>query len=223
DEKVFHLVSGKLASTVLAQIHSLVDVLVDVFTEQTSLLAPIKETINITSKETLAFSLYDSKQPEGQQKSTKDLSKESASFLWYQLLVNVLRQQPTRCAGKERYDQLLSKLLSNTKRRKGILKKDIDLLYLFRFFIIDLCKRLEEESQLLPKTDVLTLYRGQKIPNEEFRRLQNSVGALITTNDFFSTSRDINVALAFARQKCDTSGKKTVLEWIQYTKQTTSV
>ncbi|CAF1000027.1 unnamed protein product [Didymodactylos carnosus] len=50
-----------------------------------------------------------------------------------------------------------------------------------------------------------------KLPNEEFDKLKNSAGVLITTNGFFSTSTDINIALKFARTKRETNDKKTVL------------
>ncbi len=40
-------------------------------------------------KQTLAFNIFDQKQ-----KSMKHLSKESASFLWHQMLIYVLKQIP---------------------------------------------------------------------------------------------------------------------------------
>ncbi|CAF1351791.1 unnamed protein product [Rotaria sordida] len=93
---------------------------------------------------------------------------------------------------------------------KALRTEDIDLLYLFRFFIIDLCAQLEQESKA-NSTDILTLYRGQKIPLEELEKIKANIGALISTNGFFSTTRDPEVALRFAKQLRDTDQLKTVM------------
>ncbi|CAF1081072.1 unnamed protein product, partial [Didymodactylos carnosus] len=64
--------------------------LLDIFTRKDSLVEAIRNTIRLISRQTLAFSLFDHQQ----QKSTRNLAKDSASFLWYQLLVDVLKQLP---------------------------------------------------------------------------------------------------------------------------------
>ncbi|CAF5013234.1 unnamed protein product, partial [Rotaria socialis] len=89
----------------------------------------------------------------------------------------------------------LYKLLNNAIRTE-----DIDLLYAFRFYTIDLCHALEKESEKLKTGSVLKLYRGQHIPNGEFEKLRKATGTLISTNGFLSTSRSIDVALGFIRQ-----------------------
>jgi tetratricopeptide (TPR) repeat protein len=89
----------------------------------------------------------------------------------------------------------LYKLLNRASRTENI-----ELLYSFRYFIIDLCAALERESKKLSTAGILTLYRGQQIPNEEFEKIRNNVGTLISTNGFLSTSRDISIALNFAHQ-----------------------
>ncbi|CAF0907703.1 unnamed protein product, partial [Didymodactylos carnosus] len=65
-------------------------------------------------------------------------------------------------------------------------------------------KRLYNE-----KTEILTLYRGQRMSNEEFDKLNASAGCLISTNGFFSTTRDIQVALGFIQSHSEEH--KTVL------------
>jgi transposase len=70
---------------------------------------------------------------------------------------------------------------------KVLRTEDIELLYLFRFYIVDLCLQLEQEHKNLRLTQVLTLYRGQQMSTEEFEKLKQSVGISISPNGFFST------------------------------------
>ncbi|CAF1429590.1 unnamed protein product [Rotaria sordida] len=111
DEQIFLIVSSAFAQRILSQIYNhrtLVALFifcvnsqnhepllkqynktVEIFTDQESLIKSIQEKMDLIEKQTLAFSLFDQKQ-----KSLKDLSKESASFLWGQMLLFVLRQMP---------------------------------------------------------------------------------------------------------------------------------
>ncbi|CAF4043942.1 unnamed protein product [Rotaria sordida] len=186
----------------------------------------------------MEFSLFD----ENRQKSTKNLSKESACFLGFQILFTILRKIP-------RTDQALHDMLekcsdyyrsNNAELRKieefrmtytmdkaaewytadsfvyRLVKKvlrteDIELLYLFRFYIVDLCSQLEREHKKLSSTQVLTLYRGQEMPTEEFEKLQQSIGIPISPNGFFSTSRYLSVAFTFIANRHNTDKTKTVL------------
>jgi tetratricopeptide (TPR) repeat protein len=163
------------------------------------------------------------------QKSTRDLSKESASFLWHQLLTDVLRKMP---ADEQAKNEMLNHCAAYYRHNKDELKKiekfrtsytpkeaikyytdesflykllnkalrteDIDLLYIFRFFIIDLCAQLEDGKKLLMESEPLTVYRGQQMPKEEFDTLKTKIGSLISTNGFLSTSRDERVSLGFS-------------------------
>ncbi|CAF2209051.1 unnamed protein product [Rotaria magnacalcarata] len=199
-------------------------IVTQVFNDQQVLLHAIRDTLRHVVKEPLAFSLCE---PDG--KSTRNLSKEAASFLWHKFLIIVLRQMPHDEQAK---NDMLSKCLDYNRRNNtqlnninrfqqtyhatdaikwyttetflyGLVNKafrtdDIELIYLFRFFIIDLCDQLEREHEAWRDAGEQTLYRGQNISNEEFKKLKNGVGKLIATNGFFSTSRSINVALAFA-------------------------
>ncbi|CAF4943881.1 unnamed protein product, partial [Rotaria sp. Silwood1] len=94
----------------------------------------------------------------------------------------------------------LYKLLNQALRTE-----DIQLLYSFRFFIIDLCAELERESEKIKNEGHLTVYRGQMMHKEEFHKLQHSIGGLISTNGFFSTSRDINIAFGFLTKSNSTN------------------
>ena len=61
-----------------------------IFTQQTCLFNALQNGIEAIEKQALAFSRLD--QP--QHVLTKDLSQESASFLWFMLLVEVLEAMP---------------------------------------------------------------------------------------------------------------------------------
>ncbi|CAF2915301.1 unnamed protein product [Rotaria sp. Silwood2] len=95
---------------------------------------------------------------------------------------------------------------------KALRTEDIDLLYLFRFYIIDLCSQIEQESKRkVIDTETFTLYRGQQISTDEFNKLKANVGVLISINGFFSTSRDMSIAQGFIAGANDTDYMKTVL------------
>ncbi|CAM4904932.1 unnamed protein product [Rotaria socialis] len=247
-ERVFVIVAGTLSQSVLPQLHSLAVVtaififcnghkgnvpllnnyskVIDIFTDQQSLLQSIRKTIYFVLKQTLAFSLFDHQK----QKSTRDVSKDWGSFTWFQLLIDILKQIPqTEQAKRDMLDKCREYYALNKTEMKRIEQfeitytedkaiewytrdsfvyrlvnkalrtEDVELLYLFRFFIVDLSSQLEHEWRRLysGKTEILALYRGQTMLTEEFDKLKKSVGIIISTNGFFSTTRDNQVALGF--------------------------
>lgn len=70
---------------------------------------------------------------------------------------------------------------------------DVSLLVLFRFFINDILTQLESNQCLEP----IRVYRTQLMTNNELNVLKNSIGELMSTNSFLSTSFDIKEALSF--------------------------
>lgn len=83
-------------------------------------------------------------------------------------------------------DSFLYRLLN-----KALRVQNIDLLFLFRFFIRDIQARLDELKCL----SMVLVYRGQLLSDEELKILKNSVGRLISMNSFISTTRDRKLAL----------------------------
>lgn len=79
---------------------------------------------------------------------------------------------------------------------KALRVQNIQLIYLFRFFIRDLHKQLC--THRCPTT--IYVYRGQLMVNEELQILKNSVGKYISINSFFSTSFNRNLALHFSQE-----------------------
>ncbi|CAF4022831.1 unnamed protein product [Rotaria sp. Silwood1] len=65
---------------------------------------------------------------------------------------------------------------------KVLRSQDIWVLYKFRYFIIDLCYRLEEVSSSQSLSPI-RLYRGVKLNRDELEQFH--VGCLISTNGFF--------------------------------------
>jgi tetratricopeptide (TPR) repeat protein len=262
-EQIFLVVSGAFAGRVLSQIyhqHTLVAIfifcanrqhheplmhefnkIVEIFSDQDSLLESIREKMDIVEKQTLAFSLFDQKQ-----KALKDLSKESASFIINQMLIYVLRQMSQDEQSKIEMLSMCRDYYQNNKNElkkieefkksysrekaiewytdecflykllnKALRTEDIELLYTFRFFIIDLCACIEEEKKNLKDQTIITLYRGTQIPTEEFRKLKDNVGKIISTNGFLSTSRNMDVSVQFAHPNFVMAGFESVLFEIQ--------
>ena len=76
---------------------------------------------------------------------------------------------------------------------KALRVQNIDLLFLYRFFIRDIRQQLEQLQHSSP----FRVYRGQVMSNDELKSLKNSIGQFITMNSFLSTSFDRRLALSF--------------------------
>lgn len=107
-EKIFLITTGSYAREHLEKIHHLKQVdsififcfnrerylylkekyskIIDLFVEQDDLIASLTSNIELVTKQATAFGLFD-----GKQRSTRYLTRESASFLWFQLLTDVLK------------------------------------------------------------------------------------------------------------------------------------
>ncbi|UJR31822.1 hypothetical protein I4U23_019299 [Adineta vaga] len=77
---------------------------------------------------------------------------------------------------------------------KALRVQNIDLLYLFRFFIRDLYRQLLK-YQL---STLIRVYRGQLMIKDELKILKDSIGKYISINSFFSTSLNRDLALVFS-------------------------
>ncbi|CAF2961087.1 unnamed protein product [Rotaria sp. Silwood2] len=197
----------------------------------------VQENIELAQKQKLTFSFYNQ-----HQKSTRDLSKESALFLWFQLFKDVILNMSSDDlhAKQDMIVLLRQRYHNNNKQLKFIAEfeekyhcneairwytgqpflyknlnnalrtEDIEQLYIFRFFISDLCKSLLREFQVIKDWEpVLTLYRGTRILISEYEKLKQNVGQLMSMNGFLSTSLSKEVATTFAGQSSDT--KQSIL------------
>ncbi|CAF1118073.1 unnamed protein product [Rotaria sordida] len=92
-------------------------------------------------------------------------------------------------------DTFICKFVNKTLRTQ-----DVELMYEFRFFITDFSKQLELKFRELKEKqkDILKLYRGSKLSQDEVSYYQNSVGNLIANSAYLSTSGERSVAYSFA-------------------------
>ncbi|CAF1689176.1 unnamed protein product, partial [Adineta ricciae] len=174
-------------------------------------------------KQAAAFSVYNQAE-----KATRDLTRETGSFLFFQLFKTALlsmtktEQAKTMMISKCRdyYRGNEAELANITEFEetyesseaipwytresfvyklinKALRTEDVDALYHFRYYIVDLCVELDKNFQELKATrtdPVLHLYRGFKASREEIRNFENNIGNLISTNGFLSTSNERQVA-----------------------------
>ncbi|UJR14626.1 hypothetical protein I4U23_001620 [Adineta vaga] len=76
---------------------------------------------------------------------------------------------------------------------KAFRTQSIHLLYLFRFWIIDIYQQLFRHQY---KTSI-RVYRGQYMSTDELQLYRDSIGKIISINSFLSTSANLDVALRF--------------------------
>lgn len=80
---------------------------------------------------------------------------------------------------------------------RALRTEDILVLYTYRFFIVDMCRRLEELRAIMVNRypSAFRTYRGSKLSKQEVEQL--CVGTLVATNGFFSCSTSLEVAQIF--------------------------
>ncbi|CAF0867818.1 unnamed protein product [Didymodactylos carnosus] len=252
-EKIIAVISSPSANYIVDQIHSLSQIdsifllhlpsenviewadrytkVIGHYCDKQKMLAQITDNVKMILKQTAAFSLYDQKQ-----KSTRDLTSESGSFLFFQLFKDVLlnmetgetakKEMITKCSGyyrNNRKEMDNIELFQTTYKaveaiewytkesfvyrlvNKALRTEDIVALYSFRFYVVDLCRRLcLKHKELIERQEklgqpVLKLYRGLQLALEELKSMQCGVGSLISQNGFLSTSRSKKVAEGFAK------------------------
>ncbi|CAF3664972.1 unnamed protein product [Rotaria sp. Silwood1] len=95
-EKIFLITSGSKASQLLPLVNNLCQI-IDVYVHLDDLCASIRQQIDLFDKQLEVFSAFDH-----HQKSTKDLSKQSAEFLWLQLFHHLIIRLPPNQEAKQR-------------------------------------------------------------------------------------------------------------------------
>lgn len=141
NEKIFFITSGKGATSLLPKIHKLKQLdsvfifcfkitkykdlsqkyepVVGIYTERSALISAVTENVRLFHKQLDAFNFYN----QHKEKSMRDLSKESAEFLWFQLLKDVLLQMPhNKQAKQELIDFALEYYRGNRKEHTNIIE-----------------------------------------------------------------------------------------------------
>ncbi|CAF1330090.1 unnamed protein product [Adineta steineri] len=89
--------------------------------------------------------------------------------------------------------------------------ENIDLIFVFRSFLTDMYNQLQQlyVKQFINNTtsSSLTLFRGQSMNVKEFNVIKDNVDRLISINQFFSTTKDYDLAYIFAG--CDDTCEST--------------
>lgn len=264
-EKFFLITSGVQALEIVPQISSISQIdsifiycmkkeryesslnayrnVIGIYVNLDDLVQSIQAQIDHLQRQMQTFSFFDH-----HQKSTKELSKDSAAFVWFQLFNYVIARLPHKqkakqemirvCRdyyrGNEKELKLIDEFEQNYRSRdalryyskdsfiyrlinKALRTEDIDLLYVFRFFIGDLSRSLEKEHKKLlsSKIEILDVYRGLKLDKEEYETLKQNHGKLISTNGYLSTSLNESQAKAFAKKPTKRTDIVPVLFHIQ--------
>jgi tetratricopeptide (TPR) repeat protein len=76
---------------------------------------------------------------------------------------------------------------------KALREQNIDILFLFRFFISDIQQQLIKNQYAQP----IRLYRAQLLTSNELQMLKRAIGGFITMNTFLSTTIDRDISLSF--------------------------
>lgn len=248
DTNVFFVISGSLCEKLVADMHDLSQLTAiyifctdahkhetwtrqfkkirGVFVDDGNLSVKIKDDVCSLSSSNFPFGFFDSSQ-----QTLKCLSKEQASFIWFQLLLEVLLRLPQTQEAKH---EMIAECRSNYKENEAQLEKimvfeqtykpsdaikwytentfvfqlfnkafrtqDFDVIFKYRFFLVDLFNQLSSlhKQQYKNVKGSLTVHRGQMMFRDELVKLKQNVGHLISINTFFSTSRTCAVAADFS-------------------------
>ncbi|CAF1525541.1 unnamed protein product, partial [Rotaria sordida] len=139
-EKIFLITSGKKASQILSRIISCPQIdsififcmkkeryeyllseyskILDIYVELNNLCQSIREQVNLVNKQIQTFSFFDQ-----HEKSTKDLSKESATFLWFQLFNYVIARLPRNEQAKQQMIQICKDYYRGNKKEIELIKE----------------------------------------------------------------------------------------------------
>lgn len=96
--------------------------------------------------------------------------------------------------------------------------EDIEQLYVFRYYIADLSRKLAQEFKNLQKESKerkIPLYRGATVTEEEKKKISANVGQLFAANSYWSTSSERSYSLAFAQEEMDRSDTAAILYEIE--------
>ncbi|CAF1411242.1 unnamed protein product [Adineta steineri] len=114
-------------------------------------------------------------------------------------LINEFRQNYTPEEAFRWYtrDTYLYKSLNQALRFENI-----DRIYKFRFFIVDLHRQLTREFQsFVYAKEIFTVYRGQRMTKDEMEKLRHNLHGLVSMNRFFSTTVNEQVTRNFLTAK----------------------
>lgn len=111
-------------------------------------------------------------------------------------------------------DSFLYRLLN-----KALRTDNFDIIYKFRFLIVDLHQQLKTMYPLYTekifsseKEEIFTVYRGQRLPLNEFKKIKENEKGFISMNTFLSTTTQSEVALTY----CGNGEDRPLLESVLF-------
>ena len=177
------------------------------------LCSSLEERIKLMNKQLYQWNLFDPNEYK-----TKDLSKQSNDFLWYQLFHDVISHfSYDENARQEMIDlyyqnnlqelNLLDEFEQNYHAKESLLlfkknvflhqlinralkTKNIDQLYSLRYFLTDLINNIEHRHQQIIQSnrEYLIVYREMHLLMDELNQLRENQGQLISLKGFLMTS-----------------------------------
>ncbi|CAF3176140.1 unnamed protein product [Rotaria sp. Silwood2] len=187
------------------------------FTDESPFLSPFSKSSN---------EIFNVFSPNNKEISTRNLNEESTTFVWYQIMMELIFSFLLTPEAKSEFfaecrrlcinnfHQLseIDQLEKNYEAKKALKYyskitwyyklinqalrcQNVSSIYHFRMAIIHIHEQLKTMRN--EDTKIITLYRGQKIGNEEIEKLRRNINGLISFNSFLSTSSDKEVAHMF--------------------------
>lgn len=83
---------------------------------------------------------------------------------------------------------------------KALRTQSIEITIKMGFFLQDLHRQIQRLRSQFTQRETFIVYRGQGMGKDEFEKMKQSQGGLLSFNSFLSTSLDRQVALNFARE-----------------------
>lgn len=217
--------------------------IIDIFSHYDQLFESINENIELATQQNESFQFYEQRQKSTRELS----KEAPLFFWLRLFKDVILQLPHNDQAKQEMIDKLKEHYRNNNKQLKWIDKfsreyqsndairwytgepfiykqlnralrtEDIELLYLFRYFISDLSKQLLQEFQDIRHSfsSIIYFYRGTILSKEEVEKLKMNVGRLISTNGYLSTSLSKEVALSYT-DSSKTGQEQSVLFEIEY-------
>lgn len=245
DEQIILIVSMALSKSILSQVHSLqllsivfvvgssvnenqtIDLtneykkIIEIHTDYDLLLKSLEQSINILEQQIFSFNVFNQNKD-----YSNDLSKSSASFLWYQLLIDILKQMPNNENFNKNifdsYNESCKTELSQFKQdysrekciqlyneqhfihrflNKALRTKNIELIYVLQHFIIDIYDQIKLAKESFEKDKLLNLFYWKRVSKIELEQFKNYIGFYISANGFLPVSFNKDNAIKLAKNK----------------------
>ncbi|CAF4562150.1 unnamed protein product [Rotaria socialis] len=202
-EKIFLITCGSKTSELLSHVSCLRQVnsifiyctkkqsyehskIIDSYTNLDELCDAIQNRIDLFDHQLQTFSFFDQNK-----QSTRDLSKDSGEFIWFQLFNHVIARFPRIEEAKQEMIEMCRQYYHGNSKELTLINQFESDYESEEAIYCDLseCLRREHKKILLSNEEFFTVYRGGKLDIEEFNKLKENQGKLISMNGYLSTSR----------------------------------